>query len=82
MAHGANSFEDSTVQQLRDSIVLRGVMGGEAVFGPLGLKKIRELAAGILPTAVRPQPLDPYSMLSLSPLCESLVSCKGFVLGS
>jgi hypothetical protein len=82
MAHGANSFEDSTVQRLRDSIVLRGVMGGEAAFGPLGLKKIGELAAGILPTAVRPQPLDPYSMLSLSPLRESLVSCKGFVLGS
>lgn len=82
MKHGANSLDNSAVQRLHDSVVLGGVMSGEAAFSSLRLQKSSELAAGVLPSAVRPQPLNNNSMLGLSPHCESLVRGKRFVLGS
>jgi hypothetical protein len=39
MEHGANSFKKSTVQRLCNSVVLRGVVGGEASFGALRIEE-------------------------------------------
>jgi hypothetical protein len=78
-----NLLDNSAVQRLRDSIVLGGVMpvSGEAAFGSLRLQESSELAAGVLPSAVRPQPFNNDSMLGLSPHCKSLVRSERFVLG-
>ena len=73
MEHGANSLEKSAVQRLRNSVVLAGVVGGEASFGALRFQKIGEVAAGVLSTAVRPGAFDVYSMLSLRPGRKSFV---------
>jgi hypothetical protein len=68
--HGANSLKKSAIQRLRNSVVLRGVVGGEASLSALGLEKSSEVAAGVLSTAVRPEALDAYSVLSFGPGCE------------
>ena len=79
---GLHTFEKSAVKRFRNSIVLRGVVRGEAPFGAFLLQELSELAAGVLTTAVRPNSLDLGAMLSVHPSCESSVSREHLVFGA
>ena len=84
MEYGANLLEKSAVQRLRNSVVLRGVMGGEAAFGALRIQKRCEVAAGVLSTAVGPKTLDVRSALSLPsrPGRKCLVGLESFIFSA
>jgi hypothetical protein len=65
MEHGVNLFKKSTVQQLRDSIILRGVVGSGVSFSALRFQKNQEkkcqVTTSVLSTAARPKALDAHS---------------------
>src|SRR5947208_1441582 len=81
MQEGVHALHKMVVEQLRDAIMLRRVMGSEATFSALLFEVLGELTAGVLPTAVRAQMLDAHTMLSVSPRCEVLVGIQSLVLG-
>ena len=65
---------------LRNSVVLGGVVGGEASLCSLRFEEIGEVAAVVLSTAVRPKALDAYFVLSFGPSSERLVSLESLAL--
>lgn len=78
----ANSFKESAVEGFGYAIMLRGVMGGKAMFGAFLLEELCEFMASVFSAAVRTKSLDFNSMLCLCPSCKGFVSVESFVLGA
>ena len=48
-----NMLDNATIKGFSNTIVLRGVMCGEATFGSLGLKVGREILIQVFPPSIR-----------------------------
>ena len=82
MQHGTHVLEKSTIEGLRDTIMLRRIRSGQPPFSALVLKEISKLMTSKLTPSIRPKGFDSRAMLSACPSGIRLVRVQGFVLST
>ena len=81
MKDGPHALKEAAVEGFGDSVVLRGVMSGEAPFGALLFKEFGEVVAAVFSAAIRPKDFNFHVVLIVRPLCKGALRVQSFVLG-
>ena len=79
MQHGTHVLEKSTIERLRDTVILRRIRSGQPPFSALVSKEISKLMTSKLTPSIRPKGFDSRAVLSACPSGIQLVHVQGFV---
>ena len=79
---GLDSLHEPVVKGFHDSVVLRGVMCGEAMLSPLLSEEVGEGTTSIFAPTIGAKSFNFHPMLGCSPGCEGLVSVEHLIFGA